>query len=650
MAGWIFTKSLQLTLSNLGYMAKDQADGKFGPKTKAALEKAVGALGIPYKSSRAVFNLQGVVLNPLSAYLGLVEASAKGKAAPKPAAKPPEPAAKPPAKPTPAKIQMAKASVLDLQKIVVALGSKIKKDGLYGPKTAGAWQVEAKKRGLNTTIKRVTGKQASVALVTFNALKKAATAKPAAPTVTTVKVKVLDIQKVLNRLGAGLKTDGLYGPKTAGAFQKIARSRNLNGAIKRVSGKVALIPSSTWSKLKSEPSAAKPVPPPAKKAEWEKLPAGTTVEKPIIELQRILYKLGNKLKLDGLYGPKTAGAWKQSAEKLGLNGKIWRVTGKKARVMAKAFKTMNAEAYKPKKPTPAPAPKPKPAGQPGQGYSSKEVQTLLVELGYKIKADNIWGKKSRGALKSAAAKHGFRYLSSSGYSTKSSMVRVNPGYLIPKLQGILTARRKQEAVDAAKKSKAEAEAKKKAAAAAEKRRFNEAAKAEAARKKREAAETEAKKKKAAATKKEEEALRAAEKARQTKKEADRKEAARKQKEAQEAEAAAQAEIARAKEQQRIAAAQEAAAEVASKQADVAKQEARESKQDVNVTIHAGREAVQEARQQEASPEVQKAPMVKAAAVPGAMMMLVVGGVVALAAAVMMGKKGGGPPAEWFEDE
>jgi len=567
--GWIFTKSLQLTLKNLGYLSADQVDGKFGSITKAALEKAAREFGFTYSSSRPVFNLEGVVLNPLSVYLQLVDASAKGKTAPKPAAPKPKPAVK--------------------------------------------------------------------------------VAKPSVP---LKKVKVLNLQKVLNKLGAKLKKDGLYGPKTARAYSKIAKSRKLNSSIRRVSGKVAKIASDSWMKLKA---AAKPTVklPKPEGAEWRGLVPGSTVEKPVIELQRILRKLGwraRTIALDKKYGPKTAGAWEQSSKTRNLDGRSWKVTLYKARVIAKTYDALKKEVSKPKKPTPAPKEKPKKAGLPGRGYASRDVQVLLIELKALPKGadDNIWGPKSRGGLKAAAISHGFRYISSTGYSGKK-MVRVNPGDLIPKLQGVLTALRKKEAVDAAKEAKAEAQAKKAAAAEAEKRRREEAARAEAARLKREAAEKKAKRQKRKAKKKAKEARLAAEKAAQTKKEADRREAERKQKEAAAAQKRSEEEIARAKEEQRKAAAQEAKADSASKQADTAKQDYRDAAQDAADTTGQAREAYQEAKQQEATEEVEKAKPIKAAVgIPP--MMFAIGGVLALGLAMMMGKKGGGPPAEWFEEE
>ena len=60
--------------------------------------------------------------------------------------------------------------VSDVQTIVVRNGAKIKKDGLYGPKTAAAWTKLAKAKGLPATISRVGPKTAKVVTRTFDSL------------------------------------------------------------------------------------------------------------------------------------------------------------------------------------------------------------------------------------------------------------------------------------------------------------------------------------------------------------------------------------------------------------------------------------------------------------------------------------------------
>ncbi len=65
------------------------------------------------------------------------------------------------------------ATVANLQSILNARGAKLKKDGLYGPKTATAWGTAAKRQSLPSTIAKVgpTGQLARVSRHTFEALK-----------------------------------------------------------------------------------------------------------------------------------------------------------------------------------------------------------------------------------------------------------------------------------------------------------------------------------------------------------------------------------------------------------------------------------------------------------------------------------------------
>lgn len=67
---------------------------------------------------------------------------------------------------TPAKV----ASVSDLQSIVNRHGGQLKRDGLYGPKTASAWSALARKRGLPSVISRTGPKTAKVSAQTFDQL------------------------------------------------------------------------------------------------------------------------------------------------------------------------------------------------------------------------------------------------------------------------------------------------------------------------------------------------------------------------------------------------------------------------------------------------------------------------------------------------
>jgi hypothetical protein len=63
------------------------------------------------------------------------------------------------------------ASVSDLQSIMISRGAKLKRDGLYGPKTANAWSTLARSKSLPPTISRVGPKIARVVSQTYDTLK-----------------------------------------------------------------------------------------------------------------------------------------------------------------------------------------------------------------------------------------------------------------------------------------------------------------------------------------------------------------------------------------------------------------------------------------------------------------------------------------------
>lgn len=66
-------------------------------------------------------------------------------------------------------------------------------------------------------------------------------------------VSVANVQKILNQRGAKLKQDGLYGPKTASAWSKIAKSKGLPDKIARASGTTAKVMTQTYDALSVPP-------------------------------------------------------------------------------------------------------------------------------------------------------------------------------------------------------------------------------------------------------------------------------------------------------------------------------------------------------------------------------------------------------------
>jgi hypothetical protein len=71
---------------------------------------------------------------------------------------------------------------------------------------------------------------------------------PAGPPIPTqMDVSVADLQKVLQRKGyKSIKKDGLYGPKTALAWQALARGRRLSPMIERLGPRIARVTQDTF--------------------------------------------------------------------------------------------------------------------------------------------------------------------------------------------------------------------------------------------------------------------------------------------------------------------------------------------------------------------------------------------------------------------
>lgn len=69
----------------------------------------------------------------------------------------------------------------------------------------------------------------------------------------TTSVPVAKLQEIVNARGGRLVRDGLYGPKTAAAWQKLAKSKGLAGTIARVGPNTAKVVSRTYESLAVPP-------------------------------------------------------------------------------------------------------------------------------------------------------------------------------------------------------------------------------------------------------------------------------------------------------------------------------------------------------------------------------------------------------------
>jgi len=69
----------------------------------------------------------------------------------------------------------------------------------------------------------------------------------------TTSVPVAKLQEIVNARGGRLVPDGLYGPKTAAAWAKLAKSKGLTGTIARVGPNTAKVVSRTYESLAVPP-------------------------------------------------------------------------------------------------------------------------------------------------------------------------------------------------------------------------------------------------------------------------------------------------------------------------------------------------------------------------------------------------------------
>jgi peptidoglycan hydrolase-like protein with peptidoglycan-binding domain len=103
------------------------------------------------------------------------------------------------------------------------------------------------------------------------------------------------------------------------------------------------------------PHVAPPVPPPVPPPPPLDAAAHTTPlhaveprEILVADAQRIAITLGQSLKPDGLFGPKTAGAWGALAAQHGLDPSFTRLGPRTAQVSATTYDTLRAQAQNPK--------------------------------------------------------------------------------------------------------------------------------------------------------------------------------------------------------------------------------------------------------------------------------------------------------------
>jgi len=233
---------------------------------------------------------------------------------------------------------------------------------------------------------------------------KANTSKPK-PGATSTQVLVQTLQSWLQALGAKLVVDGKFGPETVKAWTAAASARKLPTSIVRVNATNARVQKSTATALQAAAKNAKATPAQAEQAAQQqakeqaaaKASSSKSTVISVATAQGYLNALGAGLKVDGLYGPKTATAWADAARARKANPAIARVDGKNARVDEATCKLLLAAAIKAKASTPAqaedarsqPAPVAPATDTPPAGYNRDGASRAAPDIAKHLKQKGI---------------------------------------------------------------------------------------------------------------------------------------------------------------------------------------------------------------------------------------------------------------------
>ncbi len=253
------TAEVQRVLRALGWSKSVSADGKYGPKTKAAWESSAVSRKldrtISGQAGAGLVNVNSTTFARLQQDASLDNSNGSSTNI--------VPVAKPSEQSSP-KAGLSKVSVDAVQGILIALKANPgKRDGLWGPTTQKAWMAAASARKLDASISRAGPKEAWVSLATYAALESASSAAPAGKTVKKTgkdaesapqaglsKVQVGTLQDLLIRLKAKPgKRDGLWGANTKKAWETVAKNRSLDPVISRASPTEAWVSPITLEKL-----------------------------------------------------------------------------------------------------------------------------------------------------------------------------------------------------------------------------------------------------------------------------------------------------------------------------------------------------------------------------------------------------------------
>ncbi len=252
--------------------------------------------------------------------------------------------------------------------------NKLTSDGIVGTDT---WTVI-----INTYVECVTG----------GSVKPSEPGNPSNPSTSHATVSygstgsdVLEMQKLLNKLGYGLDEDGIFGRDTETAVKKFQQANGI--------GADGVVGPKTWAALiKASGSATTN---PGSRPQIQKGSTGDAVK----ELQQYLSRLGYTVGADGIFGSTTEAMVKrfQAANGIGADG----VVGPKTWA---ALTSGNANGNTSTNPGTSTS---KPQIQRGStGDAVKELQQHLSRLGYPVGADGIFGSTTETMVKRFQAANG----------------------------------------------------------------------------------------------------------------------------------------------------------------------------------------------------------------------------------------------------
>jgi len=218
----------------------------------------------------------------------------------------------------------------------------------------------------------------------------------------SLRVPVDELQKILIALGQDPAriTDGKYGPTTKAKYQAVAAARKLNTTIRGTTGgRAATVSAATYKTLKA--AAVGEAAPPTR-------PEDKRVVVDTHDVQSILKRLGHPPERlsDGKTGPTTEGAWKESANKRGLDPYIVKATAdlRNVRVSEKTFLLLKADADAKVSPDAAPKP-PVLVALPSEQVATVTGGEMVSLLGLLGVPKPTSGEQVLAAWKAQAQKH-----------------------------------------------------------------------------------------------------------------------------------------------------------------------------------------------------------------------------------------------------